>query len=43
VSLEELDRLDLTLRLTAAQHFTRATELEKKTELVRSPPTVPEK
>jgi hypothetical protein len=31
------------LRATAAQHFTRATELEKERELIRSPPTVPEK
>jgi hypothetical protein len=31
------------LRTTAAQHFTRATELEKEMELIRSPPTVPEK
>jgi hypothetical protein len=31
------------LRATAAQHFTRATELEKEMELVGSPSTVPQK
>ena len=30
------------LRATAAQHSARAAELEKRTELVGSPPTVPE-
>ena len=30
------------LRETAVRYFARATELENKTELIRSPPTVPE-